>query len=163
MSERELESLSEHARWSTTWLKVTFLPMLCSGTCRLWVDSCLSTCPPVHRFSALRAALMVWSARIMNSLMSFEDFLSELGEINIFRIFRFSSSCSGPGLTDLLLAQGELVLEATEERLNTEGFLSPNFSRKFLCGAAVVVGERLQGVTSSRSAVSEAKDICGVR
>ena len=152
MSDRELESLREQARWSTTWLKVTFLPaILVRGTCRLWV---------VLRFSALRAALMVLSARLINSVRSLEDFPSEFGDINILRIFLFSSSCMG--LTILFVGLGEFELEATEEMLSTEGFLSPSLPSKCLC--PLVLGERLtELVASSKSAVSEAKDICGVR
>ena len=60
----------------------------------------------MHKFSALLAALMVLSARLMNSLIFLFGFLSELGEINILRIFLFSSSCMG--LTDLFEGFGEV-------------------------------------------------------
>ena len=103
---------------------------------------------------------VVLSARLINSVRSLEDFPSEFGDINILRIFLFSSSCMG--LTILLVGLGEFELEATEEMLSTEGFLSPSLPSKCLC--PLVLGERLtELVASSKSAVSEAKDICGVR
>ena len=66
----------------------------------------------VLRFSALLAALMVLSARLMNSVMllvAAAGLRSDTGEINIFRILRFSSSAIG--LTDLLLGIGDVEPE----------------------------------------------------
>ena len=54
------------------------------------------------------------------------------------------------------------MLEAAEVRLSTEGFLSPSLPKKNLCPE--VLGDKAaELVASRRSAVSEAKDICGVR
>ena len=66
----------------------------------------------VQRFSALLAALMVLSARLMNSVMllvAVAGLRSDTGEISIFRILRFSSSAIG--LTDLLLGIGDVEPE----------------------------------------------------
>ena len=60
----------------------------------------------VHKFSALLAALIVLSARLINSFIFFDGVLSEFGEINIWRIFLFSSSCMG--LTGLFEGFGDV-------------------------------------------------------
>ena len=92
----------------------------------------------------------------MKSFISLLGFLSEFGEINIFKIFLFSSSCIG--LAALLrLGEAEPGLDATEERLKIDGFRRVSLLRKPL-------GVGLEGISmevgfSINSAVSELKDI----
>ena len=97
----------------------------------------------------------------MKSFISLLGFLSELGDINIFKIFLFSSSCIGLAARLIGFGDTEPGLEPTEERLRIEGFRMVNLLRKLLGvgleGTSVEVG------LSSNSAMSEVNDIWCVK
>ena len=88
-------------------------------------------------------------------------FLSVLGEISIFKIFLFSSSCIGLAALLIGLGDAELGLDAADDMLNIEGFLIVSFPRKLL-GVGLDGASPVSGLSSS-SIMSELKDIWGVR
>ena len=97
----------------------------------------------------------------MKSFKSLLGFLSELGDINIFKIFLFSSSCIGLAACLMGFGDAEPGLEPTEERLRIEGLRMVNLLRKLL-------GVGLDGISvdiglSSNSAMSELNDIWCVK
>ena len=96
----------------------------------------------------------------MKSFISLLGFLSELGDINIFKIFLFSSSCIGLAARLIGFGDAEPGLEPIEERLRIEGLRMVNLLRKLL-------GVGLEGTSvvglSSNSAMSEVNDIWCVK
>lgn len=91
----------------------------------------------------------------MNSFISLLGFLSELGEINIFKIFRFSSSCRGLAARRKL-GEADPGLDA-EERLRIDGFRIVSLLRKLL--GVGLEGTSVEAGLSSNSTMSELNDI----
>ena len=89
----------------------------------------------------------------MNSFISLLGFLSELGEINIFKIFRFSSSCRGLAARRKL---GEADPGLDEERLRIDGFRIVSLLRKLL--GVGLEGTSVDAGLSSSSTMSELDD-----